>query len=171
MKTYNLRHVQNDNGGLKTHTNTSNETTGNDGSKRRRTDTSDHLNDDTDHVDEAAKNNSPLASHPVGNVTSNESTEESTAGKDRDDEGGIRFANGGGTLALDGLDEVDGTQDTVDVTGVVSEEDTSKGGKGADQVGLPCDGGLNLVDIVGDGEALDGLARNAGFFLHCGGCC
>ena len=34
-------------------------------------------------------------------------------------------------------------------TRVITEEDTSEGGKGANQVGLPGDWSLNLIDIRG----------------------
>ena len=35
------------------------------------------------------------------------------------------------------------------LTRIVTEEDTSEGGEGADQIGLPGDWSLNLIDIRG----------------------
>lgn len=35
------------------------------------------------------------------------------------------------------------------LTGVITEEDTSEGSKGTDQIGLPGDWSLNLIDIRG----------------------
>jgi hypothetical protein len=35
------------------------------------------------------------------------------------------------------------------LTRIVTEEDTTEGGKGTNQVGLPGDWGLNLIDIRG----------------------
>ena len=50
---------------------------------------------------------------------------------------------------LDVLDEDGVSQDTVDVSRVITEEDTAEGGKGADHVGLEGYGSLDTVDIVG----------------------
>lgn len=169
VKTYNLRHVQNDNGRLETDTKTGNETTSDDGTKRS-ANTGKHLDDDTDHVDEAAEDDSVLATNPVGDITSNESAEEGTAGENGDDERLVGFVHGSGrVVALDLADEGSVTNDTVDVSGVISEEDTSKGGEGADHVGLPGDGGLDLGDVLGDGQADRFAGDTAGFLLH--GCC
>jgi len=73
-------------------------------------------------------------------------------------------------LAHDGIDEDLGAEDTVDVTGIVTEEDTTEGGEGAEEVGLPGDGGLDVLDILrgvedGRGPALLGrLLKRVG---HC----
>lgn len=75
----NLRHVENDNGGDETDTDTSNETTGNDGAESGRV-VGNHLDNNTDSVDDASGNDSPLAAHPISEITSDESTEEGTAG-------------------------------------------------------------------------------------------
>lgn len=150
--TYNLRHVQNDNGRLETDTETGNQTTGNNGAKSvfRR---GDHLDNDSDHVDEAANDDGVLSANPVGNITSDQGTEEGTAGQDGGDEGGVAVGELGGEGALDGLVEDGRAVDTVDVTGVIAEEDTTKGGKGTDQIRLPGDGGLDGLDILGSVDA------------------
>lgn len=68
--------------------------------------TSDHLNNDTNSVDKATRNDSPLAAHAVGKITSDEGTKEGTAGEDRGDERRVALAEGVGTSALDLVDEV-----------------------------------------------------------------
>lgn len=45
------------------------------------------------------------------------------------------------------MDEVVHSHDTADVTTVVAEEDTTKGGKGAHHVGLESNGGLDAGDV------------------------
>lgn len=156
--TYNLRHVQNDNGRLETDTETGNETTGDNGTKSV-IGRGNHLDNDTDHVDEAADDDGPLSADPVGDVTSNQGTEEGTARQDGGDEGGMGVGELGSGSALNGLVEDGGAVDTVDVTGVVAEEDATKGGKGAHEVGLPCDGSLDVLDILGSVDADGLLAR------------
>ena len=53
---------------------------------------SDHLDDDTQRVDDTAHDDGPLAADPVGDITSDEGAEEGTAGQDGDDEGGVGVA-------------------------------------------------------------------------------
>lgn len=134
--------------------------------------TSDHLDNDTDAVDEAAEDDGPLATHAVGKITSDQGTEEGTARENRDDERLVALRKSIGTAALDLLDEVLGAVDTVDVTGIVTEEDTSERGKGAHHVGLPGDGSLDLLDIVGslEGDRAVSLVGVMIFNAH-GGCC
>lgn len=154
--TYDFRHVKNDDGGFEADTNTSNETT-NHNSREGIAFASDHLNDNTDHVDTAAKNNSPLATHVVGKITSNESAKEGTAGQNRDDERGVAF----GKRILTRIDHVDedlGAVDTVDVTRIVTEEDATERGESAEKVGLPGDGSLDVLDIVSRVEGDGALA-------------
>lgn len=67
--THDLGHVQDDDGGLKTDTNTGNQTTGYNGAQRIDFRTSDHLNDNTDEVDETAENDSPFATDDISHVT------------------------------------------------------------------------------------------------------
>ena len=162
--TYNLRHVENDNGRFETDTETSNKTTSDDGTKSS-VGAGDHLDYNTNHVDDSTDNDSPLAADPVGDITGNDGTEEGTARQDGGDERGVALAEGLGANALDGLDEDLGTVDTVDVTGIVAEEDTTERGKGAHEVGLPGDGSLNLLDALGSLEGDGGLA---GLLHHLG---
>ena len=154
----NLGHVENDNGRLETDTETSNETTDDDGGESAGAGRGGNLNDATDSVDGAADNDGPLAADPVGEVTGDESTEESTARQDGDDQGLVRTAESGGTGTLDSGDENAGARDTIDVTGVITEEDTTKGGKGAHEIGLPSDGSLDVLDIDGGSEGDGALA-------------
>lgn len=62
---------------------------------------------------------------------------------------------------LKGRDEVVHTQDTVDVSRIVTEEDTTKGRKGTHEVGLEGDGGL-------DAQGVDGAPGGGGTTRHCG---
>jgi hypothetical protein len=167
----NLGHVENDDSGLETDTETSNETTDNDASKRI-TVTSDHLDNNTNAVDSATHDDSPLATHAVGKITSDQGTEEGTARENRDDERLVALGESLGTHALDLFDEVLGAVDTVDVTGIVTEEDTSERGEGAHHVGLPGDGSLDLLDIVGslEGDRAVSLLGVMVFNAHFGGC-
>lgn len=181
----NLRHVENDNGGDETNTDTSNETTGNDGAESSRV-AGNHLDNNTDSVDDASGNDSPLAAHPISEITSDESTEEGTAGQDRNNEGGVgvsqsrvlvlRVQVGDVCGALNSLDEVLVAENTVDVTRIVTEEDTTEGGKGAENVGLPGNRSFNVLDILGNAETasaigdVDGLLDSV-LFRHYGGGC
>lgn len=142
----NLGHVENDNSRLETDTDTSNETTDDDASQRV-TVTSDHLDDNTDSVDNATIDDSPLATNAVGKITSDEGTEEGTARENRDDQRLVALAKGSLASTLDLLNEVLGAVDTVDVSGIVTEEDTTERGESAHEVGLPGNGSLNLLDI------------------------
>lgn len=162
-KTHNLRHVQDDDGRLEADTDTSDETTSDDDAEGV-AETSDHLDDDTNHVDEAAENDSPLAAHEVGEVAGDESAKEGTARQDGDDERrvGLGHLGGGG---IQSLDEDLGTEHTVDVTGVVAEEDATERGKGADEVGLPGDGSLDALDVLGGSQAADVRGRRGGALL------
>lgn len=121
----------------------------------------DHLNNNTKHVDDTAENDGPLSADHVGKITSSDGTEEGTTRKNRSDEGGVALAQLGGSKALDGLVEDGRAIDTVDVTRVVTEEDTTERGEGAEQVGLPGDGGLDVLNIVGgvDGDGFLALLR------------
>jgi hypothetical protein len=133
----------------------------------------DHLDDDTDHVDDSTEDDSPLAADVVGQITGDDGAEESTSRENGGDEGLVALAQRLGTLALNGLDEDLGTVDTVDVTGVVPEEDTAERREGAHQVRLPGDGSLDLVDACGGLEGdramaldADALGLDIGFLRH-----
>lgn len=114
-----------------------------------------HLDDNTKHVDGTTDDDSPLTADPVGDITGSDGTEEGTGREDGGDEGQVVLTQLGGTDTLDGLDEDLGAVDTVDVTGVVTEEDTTKGGEGAHEVGLPGDGGLNGLHVLGSTQRSD----------------
>lgn len=83
----NFAHVEDNNGRFETDANASNETTSNDYAQVAATlNSSDHLDDNTEHVDAAAHDNGPLSADDFSHVTTNECTEESTSGENRDDE-------------------------------------------------------------------------------------
>lgn len=48
---------------------------------------------------------------------------------------------------LESSDEVVHTKDTTDVTGIITEEDTTKGSEGAHQVRLDSNGGLDAASV------------------------
>jgi hypothetical protein len=142
----------------------------------------------TNDVDNATSDDGPLATNDVGGVTSDESTEESTGREDGGDERQVAALEGGSGcasgklsgnvgLTLDEGDEDAGASDTVDVTGIVTEEDTTERGEGAHEVGLPGDGSLDALDIVSCGETPCGRNDRGGggdvvaVFLHVGGRC
>lgn len=140
-----------------------------------------HTND----VDTASHDDSPLATNDVGHVAGNESTEESTSRENRSDQRevatgeGSRLASGelgiDEGIALNKADEDLRASDTVDVTGVVTEEDTTEGGESAHEVGLPGNGSLNALDISGGGQADRGGPVGDALLgvglLHREGCC
>lgn len=173
----NLRHVQNDDGGLETDTETGDDTTSNEESESVRSSLENHTcrslasiqaivawfaEKFTDEVDRAASDDGPLAADHVGDITGDDSTEEGTGRKDRDDERLGGTPERGCVRSLDDLDEHWRASDTVDVPRIITEEDTTERRESADQVGLPGDWRLNAVDIGRRGE------RGA---RHGGGCC
>ena len=145
-----LGHVENDNCGFETDTETSDETTSDNETKTVGSD----LKNDTDDVDEATNDDSVLATEDFGDITGDDSTEKGTGREDRDDKRvvgrgqGIEWAT-----RLHSADEDTGGSDTVDVTRIITEEDTSERGKGADEVGLEGDWRLDALDIVGGCES------------------
>jgi hypothetical protein len=110
-----LRHVQNDNGGLETDTETGNETTSNNQTKTVGGD----LENNTDDVDEATNDDGPATTDGVSDITGNDSTEEGTGREDRSDERVVGTGESGLTSALNELDEDGRTSNTVDITCVV----------------------------------------------------
>jgi hypothetical protein len=161
-----LLNLQDDNGGNESDTETGNETTSNHDIETRRGSLENAANDE----DEASKNDSHAATDEVGKITSDDSSEEGTGGKNGSGQGLMRLGNNEGGLAvgldlsavfrhagefdlgvlLSGilLDEVVHSKDTSHPTSVIPEEDTTKGGKGDNQVGPDGDGRLNARDIV-----------------------
>lgn len=151
--THNFRHVQNDDGGLETDTQTSNKTTSNDCTESRRVGRGSDLDNDTTDVDQATDDDSPLAANELGDISSNDGSEEGTGRQDRGDQRQVGIGEGSGRGTLDSLVEGRRARDTVDVTRVITEEDTTERGKGADDIRLPGDGGLNAFDIAGRVQA------------------
>jgi len=66
--------------------------------------------------------------------------------------GGIKTLGADGSLDL--LDEKRRVEHTVNITGIVTEEDTTEGCEGTKEVGLPGNGALSHVDISGSLDAL-----------------
>lgn len=116
----------------------------------------------TDSVDTATSDDSPLATDDVGNVTSDDRTKESTSRENRSDQREPATSKLLGARAFDQLDENRGGSDTVDVAGVVAEEDTTERGEGAHEVGLPGNGSLDALDIGGGRQAANGGGRGGG---------
>lgn len=85
----------------------------------------------TNHVQNAAGDDSPLAADHVGDIAGDDGTEEGTGGEDGDDERQMRAGESSCVSTLDGLVEDGIGGDTVDVTRVIAEEDTAERGKGA----------------------------------------
>jgi hypothetical protein len=148
-------HVQDDDGRDETDTETSDDTADGEesnggGSK---------LQSNTNRKDTTAKNDGGSTSEPVREITSDNSAKEGTSRQDRDDERvvgrrqgeGVQFS-GGGTGGgvwefLELVDEILHSQNTTHVTGIVAEEETSKGSEDTHEVGLDGDGGLNAGGI------------------------
>ena len=145
---YDFRHVQDDNGGLKSDTETSNHTTANNKSERITTHTREHLDHDTGDVDAATKDDSPFSANSLRDITSDDCTEESPSRQDRDDERRVWGGELVGTCSLDLVDEVGRANHTVDVSRIIPEEDTTERCERAEKVGLPGDGSLNAIDIA-----------------------
>ena len=57
-----------------------------------------------------------------------------------------------GCWALDALVKGLQTEDTVDVSRVIAEEDPTEGREGADEVRLPGHGSLDAIDIAGGSD-------------------
>lgn len=79
----NLRHVQNDDGGDESNTKSGNQTTSHEEAQAAGS----SLQNNTDDKDNASRNDGNAATKPVCQVTSNQSTKESTGREDRDDQG------------------------------------------------------------------------------------
>jgi hypothetical protein len=107
-----------------------------------------NLKDNTDNVDEATDDDCSATTNEVGAVTSNECTEEGAGGQDGDDERLVRAAECLGIGTFNDVDEDCRASNTVDVARIVTEEDTAKGREGANQVGLPGDRCLDIVDVA-----------------------
>lgn len=163
--THNLRHVQDHDGRFETDTETSNETTDRHGGQGGAVGGGGDLDNNTDNVDETTNDDGPLAANELGNVTGDEGAEEGTGRENGDNQGLVGLAEGRGGGTVDGADEGAGTRDTVDVTRVVAEEETTDRGKGAHQVGLPGDGGLDVVDVVGGLQTSSGVGGRVVFHI------
>lgn len=88
--------------------------------------TSDHLDDNTDHVDTATHDDSPFAANDLGAIATDESAEEGTSREDRDDERSVGSADSSGIVTNNSSDEEGRRETTVDVTRIVTEEDTTE---------------------------------------------
>ena len=174
-------HVQNDNGGDEADTETSDQATGDQETNDGRS----SLEDDTNDEDGAARDDGRSTTEPVRQITGDERTEEGSGRQDRGDEGLLGRGQGEGCrIVLDvlgvgveagvELDEVGHAHDTADISRVVAEENTAKGGKGAHHVTLGIDGSFELLGFGGccnffasdgDGGAPDGVVVHV-FLSH-----
>lgn len=141
----NFRHVKNDNCRDETNTETSNGTTNDKKNKTSRG----SLEDDTNNEDSATKNDGKATTKVISKVTSDESTAEGTDRENRDDKRCLPRQKFSGIGAADQLDEVVHTLDTTNVSGIVTEEDTSEGGENAHGVSAPCNWGFDTVKVFG----------------------
>lgn len=129
------------------------------------------LKDTTDNEDQATNDDSKTTTNEVGNISRNDGTEEGTGGKNRSNQGLLPLRNDECScvvlqrLALEASvlrvgqagvlsDEVGHGKDTTHPSCVISEEDTTKGGEGDNEVCPHSDGGLDAIDIgrAGDGN-------------------
>ena len=172
-----LGHVQNDDGGDETDTETSNQTANDHDGKSG----GGSLQDGTNGEDTTSEDNGWATTNEVGDVTSSDGTEEGTAGQNggherlvmgRDVEGlvvgdvGVRGGVGaidvGGVLHASVLaDEVRHGKHTSHPSSIISEEDTTKGSESTHEVCLDSHGGLDTLGI--------GRAANNSIARHC--CC
>ncbi len=165
-------HVEDDDGGNETNTSTSDETT-----DRHQSEPSGcSLQNTADGEDEAAHDDGHATTDKVGNITSNDGSKEGTG---RQNGGGQRLVAGG---QMEGLlvgivvghlgvgvgetgvlaNKVRHTEDTSHPSSVITEEDTSKRSKGAHQVGLDGDGGLDTRGIGGPRDHHSSARHNGG---------
>lgn len=106
----------------------------------------------TENVDEATDDNSPFTTDSVGDITGDESAKEGTSGENRSDQRKPLALEGGSAAAFDEIDEDFGSGHTVDVTRVVTEENTTERGESANEVGLEGDRRLDAIHIAGGSE-------------------
>lgn len=147
-----LGHVHDDGGGHKTDAEAGNETANNEKWYRRGS----GLQDDTNVEHDTANDDYGTTTEEVGQVTGHDGTEESTGRQDRGDQGLLPGGKGEFSRAFfevglpqigELLDEVLHAHNTVDITRVITEEDTTERGKGAHEIGLEGDGGLDPFDV------------------------
>ena len=53
-------------------------------------------------------------------------------------------------------------EDTIDIAGIIAEEDTTKGSKSTHHIGLEGDGGLNAAGVGGGDEAYTSSRHDGG---------
>ena len=91
------------------------------------------LHDDTNGEDSDSEDDGPSPTEDVCGGGGEKSTKESTSGQDGDDEGPLGWSDGarpvGGIECTEGAQPVLHGLDAGDDTGIVTEEDTTKGGK------------------------------------------
>lgn len=180
----NLRHVQNDNGGDETDTETSNETTSSHDTEA----SGSGLEDTTNAEDSTTHDDGDTATDEISDITSHDGAKEGTGRQDGGNQGDLAgpdrensiavvldlLVGGRKTRELDIgvfcasvlLDNIVHVQDTSNPTSIITEEDTSKGGEGDDEVGPHGDRGLDTTDIGRAGHGDNTTTR------HCElGCC
>ena len=127
------------------------------------------LKNDTDDEDEAAHDDGGATAGEIGKIASDERAEEGSSGENGHNQGLLPRGNGPegcvGRVAVRQpgvcVDDIVHTKDTVDVARVISEENTTKGGKGAHEVGLERDRRLDAIHVGGRGER-NSTARHDG---------
>ncbi|KAH3674048.1 hypothetical protein OGATHE_002028 [Ogataea polymorpha] len=146
----NFRQIQNHHGRNKTNTNTCYNSSYGKQSHRG----GGNLERNTDRVDTAAGHNNGSSSKHVGQVSGTHSTKKGTCRKNRSNKRFLRRSNDkrGVIVAVfhlssEFMDKVVHTHDTGNVTGVVSEKDTSKRTKGAHKISSHSQGSLDSVNV------------------------
>lgn len=132
-----------------------------------------HLDYATKSVDNTAQNDGPFSTNEVGKVTGNQGAKEGSARQDRDDQRSVGFRDSCLADTLDSLDEDLGAQDTVDVTGVITKEDTTERSESTEKIGLPGNGSLDMLNVRGRVEGDGGflvIARRLQIVRHCCRC-
>lgn len=181
-----LRHIQDNDGRDVSNTETSDQTTSNHQSKTGGS----GLENAADGEDQATQDDGGSATDEVSHITGHDGTEEGTAGENGGDQGlvaggkmevlgvggagSVGCATGSAAIGIQiagileiGIltDEVLHGEDTSRPTGVITKEDTTKGGKGAHEVGLQSHGRLNTGGIRG---TTDGNGGNSSTRHDCG---
>ena len=109
--TYNLGHIQDDNGRLESNAKTGNQTSSNEKTKA----VGGNLQNDTGHIDEAANDDGKPATDQFCAVSSDDRTEEGTRGQDRDDQRLMRARERRCRRTFDDLNEHLGAVNAIDV--------------------------------------------------------
>lgn len=153
------RHVQNDNGGDETNAQPSNETTNDHDGQSGRCD----LEDTSDCENQASHDDRQPTSDKIGDIAGDDGAKEGPGGQNGRGQrlvagGQVEVGDGGLVVGVGVLqagvlpDEVFHAQDAGHPSGVITEENTTEGGKGTDQVSFGGDRRLDTRGIRRPGD-------------------